>query len=151
MTSYIILLFIGAAAALAAWNIRRLSRAGLARILVFVLLAANGIAALSAGAFFLMETPVLAQEGQNTQQTGPQAGQPAATGGGWSGLAAAIAAGLGAIGAGIAVAGTGAAAIGAVTQNPETFGRSLVFVGLAEGIAIYGLIIAFMILMGFGG
>jgi len=61
-------------------------------------------------------------------------------------LAAAISTGLAAIGAGIAVGGTGAAAIGAVAEKPETFGRSLIFVGLAEGIAIYGLAISFIVL-----
>jgi V/A-type H+/Na+-transporting ATPase subunit K len=61
-------------------------------------------------------------------------------------LAAGLSTGLGCIGAGIAVASTGAAAIGAMAEKPETFGRSMVFVGMAEGVAIYGLIIAFMIL-----
>ena len=61
-------------------------------------------------------------------------------------LAAGISMGLGSIGAGIAVSGTGAAAVGAVAEKPEAFGLSLVFVGLAEGIAIYGLIIAFLVL-----
>ncbi len=45
-----------------------------------------------------------------------------------------------------AVAVVGAAAMGAVAEKPETAGRALIFVGLAEGIAIYGLIIAIMIL-----
>jgi V/A-type H+/Na+-transporting ATPase subunit K len=61
-------------------------------------------------------------------------------------LAAAISTGLATIGAGIAVSNTGAAAIGAIAEKPESFGRALIFVGLAEGIAIYGLIIAFMVL-----
>ena len=61
-------------------------------------------------------------------------------------LAAALSTGLACIGAGIAVASTGAAAIGAMAEKPESFGRSLIFVGMAEGVAIYGLIIAFMIL-----
>lgn len=61
-------------------------------------------------------------------------------------LGAAISTGLAAIGAGIAVSGTGAAAVGAIAEKPDTFGRALIFVGLAEGIAIYGLIISFMIL-----
>ena len=61
-------------------------------------------------------------------------------------LAAAISTGLACLGAGIAVSGSGAAAIGAVAEKPEAFGRSLIFVGLAEGIAIYGLIISFIIL-----
>jgi len=61
-------------------------------------------------------------------------------------LAAAIATGLAAIGAGIAVGIAGAAAIGAIAEKPELLGRSLIFVGLAEGIVIYGLIISFIIL-----
>ena len=61
-------------------------------------------------------------------------------------LGAAISTGLAAIGAGIAVSGTGAAAVGAIAEKPEVFGRVLIFVGLAEGIAIYGLVISFMIL-----
>ena len=61
-------------------------------------------------------------------------------------LGAALSTGLAAIGAGIAVSGTGAAAVGAIAEKPEVFGRALIFVGLAEGIAIYGLIISFMIL-----
>jgi len=61
-------------------------------------------------------------------------------------LAAAFSTGMACIGAGIAVASTGAAAIGAIAEKPEDFGRSLIFVGMAEGIAIYGLIISFMVL-----
>ena len=64
----------------------------------------------------------------------------------YAALAAAISTGLATIGAGIAVSSTGAAAVGAIAERPESFGRSLIFVGLAEGIAIYGLIIAFMVL-----
>jgi V/A-type H+-transporting ATPase subunit K len=63
-------------------------------------------------------------------------------------LAAAIATGLAAIGAGIAVGIAGAAAIGAISEKPELLGRTLIFVGLAEGIVIYGLIISFIILGG---
>lgn len=63
-------------------------------------------------------------------------------------IGAALATGLAAIGAGIAVGIAGAAAIGAVAEKPEMLGRTLIFVGLAEGIAIYGLIVSFMILTG---
>jgi V/A-type H+/Na+-transporting ATPase subunit K len=72
--------------------------------------------------------------------------QAAATSDPYAALAAGIATGLGSIGAGMAVSGTGAAAIGAIAEKPEAFGRSLIFVGMAEGIAIYGLIISFMVL-----
>lgn len=61
-------------------------------------------------------------------------------------LGAALAIGLAAIGAGVAVGISGAAAIGAMAEKPEILGRALIVVGLAEGIAIYGLIISFMIL-----
>lgn len=64
----------------------------------------------------------------------------------WGFIAAALATGLSALGAAFAVATVGAAGIGAVAEKPEVFGRALVFVGLAEGIAIYGLIISIMIL-----
>ena len=63
-------------------------------------------------------------------------------------LGAAIATGLAAIGAGLAVGIAGAAAIGAIAEKPELLGRTLIFVGLAEGIVIYGLIISFIILRG---
>jgi len=65
---------------------------------------------------------------------------------GWAFLAASIATGLSAIAAGIAVAHVGAAAVGAISEKPEMAGKALIYVGLAEGIAIYGLIIAIMIL-----
>jgi len=61
-------------------------------------------------------------------------------------LSAAIAVGASTLGAGLAVAVVGAAAMGAVGEKPELVGRALIFIGLAEGIAIYGLIIALMIL-----
>lgn len=61
-------------------------------------------------------------------------------------LAAALSTGISAIAAGIAVAMVGSAAMGAVAERPEVMGRSIIFVGLAEGIAIYGLIISIMIL-----
>ena len=65
---------------------------------------------------------------------------------GWGLIGAAIATGLSSLGAGLAVAKVGAAAIGALAEKPELFGRLLIFVGLAEGIAIYGLIVSILIL-----
>ena len=64
----------------------------------------------------------------------------------YASLAAALAVGIGSLGAAYAVSSTGSAAVGAIAEKPEVFGRALIFVGLAEGVAIYGLIIAFMIL-----
>jgi V/A-type H+-transporting ATPase subunit K len=74
----------------------------------------------------------VAQEGGNVDQ--------------YASLAAALSTGLACIGAGIAVGGSGAAAVGATAEKPESFGRALIFVGLSEGIAIYGLIISFLVL-----
>lgn len=61
-------------------------------------------------------------------------------------FAAALAVGIACIGAGYAVANVGAAAVGAMSERPELSGRALIFIGLAEGIAIYGLIVSVMIL-----
>ena len=72
--------------------------------------------------------------------------QYASLGKGLAYLAAALSTGLAALGAGVAVSGTGAAAIGAIAEKPEALGRSLIFVGLAEGVAIYGLLISFLVL-----
>jgi len=63
-------------------------------------------------------------------------------------LAAALAVGLSGIGGGIAVASSAAAALGAISENEGTFGKALIFVGMAEGVALYGLLIAFMIISG---
>ena len=64
----------------------------------------------------------------------------------WAFAAAAFAAGMGTLAAGYAVAIVGSAAVGVLAEKPELLGRSLIFVGLAEGIAIYGLIVAILIL-----
>ena len=61
-------------------------------------------------------------------------------------LGAAIAVAGSSIGAAIAVAYTGAAALATMSERPELFGRAMVIVGLAEGIAIYGLIVAIILL-----
>ncbi len=61
-------------------------------------------------------------------------------------LAAALVTGLSALGAGIAVASAAPAAIGAFSEDPKAFGKSLIFVALGEGVALYGLLISFMIL-----
>lgn len=60
-------------------------------------------------------------------------------------LGAAIAVAGSSIGAGVAVAYTGAAALAAISERPEIFGRAMVIVGLAEGIAVYGLIVSIIL------
>lgn len=61
-------------------------------------------------------------------------------------LAAALSTGLATIGTGVAVGSTGSSAIGAVSEDPTILGKTLIFVGMAEGIAIYGMIISILIL-----
>jgi len=61
-------------------------------------------------------------------------------------IAAALVTGLSCIGGGIAVASAASAALGAISEDPSVLGKSLIFVGLAEGVCLYGLIISFMIL-----
>jgi V/A-type H+-transporting ATPase subunit K len=61
-------------------------------------------------------------------------------------LAAAAAVGLACIGGGLAVGQIGAAAMAAMSENPELSGKALPYVGLAEGICLWGFIVALMIL-----
>ena len=61
-------------------------------------------------------------------------------------IAAALSTGLSCVGGGIAVASAASAALGAISEDPSALGKSLNFVGLAEGVCLYGLIISFMII-----
>ncbi|MCR4580276.1 MAG: ATP synthase subunit C [Treponema sp.] len=61
-------------------------------------------------------------------------------------FAAAIAVGLACIASGMAVGKIGAAAMGAMSENPELSGKALPFVGLAEGICLWGMLVAVLIL-----
>jgi V/A-type H+-transporting ATPase subunit K len=54
--------------------------------------------------------------------------------------------GLATIGAGIAVSSVGSASLAVITEKPEMFGRTLIYLGLAEGIAIYGLVVSILLL-----
>lgn len=158
MTIHLFIFFGALALLLTVWVARGAPPRIIIRGLTGGLLALNGalalIAFIAAAGLWLGAAPSAAasepdvapeavQAGpqqQDGQQQGTQLNNPA--------LGAALATGLAAIGAGIAVGISGAAAIGAITEKPEVLGRTLIFVGLAEGIAIYGLIIAFLILTG---
>lgn len=61
-------------------------------------------------------------------------------------LAAALATGMSALGAGVAVAAAAPAAIGAFSENEKNFGKSMIFVALGEGVAIYGVLISILII-----
>lgn len=68
------------------------------------------------------------------------------TGMGLAILGAGVPTALSTIGAGIAVGPIGAASLAAITEKPEILGRTLIYLGLAEGIAIYGLVISILLL-----
>lgn len=61
-------------------------------------------------------------------------------------IAAALSTGLACVGGGIAVASAAAAALGAISEDASIFGKSMIFLGLSEGFALYGLVISFIIL-----
>ena len=80
------------------------------------------------------------------QQGITYAASPTDSSSGMGFIAAAISTGLATIGAGYAVGAVGSSALGAVSEDPNILGKTLIYVGLAEGIAIYGLIISIIIL-----
>ena len=106
---------------------------------VYYLLAGTALISVIA-TLILWWSPALAAEASSAAPALPEGAVQ------WGFLAAALAAGLSSLGAGIAVASVGSAAIGALAEKPELLGRTLILVGLAEGIAIYGLIISILIL-----
>ncbi|MCC6610230.1 MAG: H+transporting two-sector ATPase C subunit [Burkholderiales bacterium] len=108
---------------------------------VSALLAITALLAVAGTAFLALVPPSLAQ--------GPVSAAAIKLEGAvwaWGLVGAALATGLSSLGAGFAVGKVGAAAIGALAEKPELFGRLLIFVGLAEGIAIYGLIVSILVL-----
>jgi V/A-type H+-transporting ATPase subunit K len=89
--------------------------------------------------FEMVKVNVSAAEGDLSQMTGSIAQ-------GLGFLSAALATGMSALGAGVAVAAAAPAAIGAFSENEKNFGKSLIFVALGEGVAIYGLLISILII-----
>lgn len=104
--------------------------------------------ALFSNLFFFFGTVVVADVllfGGNVQAAG-EAVPVTSNVEGWRFMAAALSTGLSCIGAGIAVASAASAALGALSENPDIMGKALIFVALAESIALYGLLISFSIL-----
>jgi len=122
--------------------LRRRGRAGFV-----VLLGVDALVLV--GALVLLVSALGSSPAEAVVATGVAAAETAAPAGigGSALIAAAIAVAGSSIGAAFAVAYTGSAALAAMSERPEIFGRAMVVVGLAEGIAIYGLVIA-MILIG---
>ncbi|MCE5202094.1 MAG: ATP synthase subunit C [Synergistaceae bacterium] len=74
------------------------------------------------------------------------AAAPLGTAAGMGFIAASVSTGLACLGAGLAVASVGSAALGLVGEKPEMLGTTLIYLGLSEGIAIYGVIVSLLIL-----
>lgn len=103
-------------------------------------------AAVLVGALALVATALNAVPATAATLAVPAATATTTGSGGAALIAAAIAVAGSSIGAAFAVAYTGSAALAAMSERPEIFGRAMVVVGLAEGIAIYGLIIAIILI-----
>jgi V/A-type H+-transporting ATPase subunit K len=96
---------------------------------------------------FLAASQVLVYA-QETRSTGTEASLEAATDPAiWKYIAAAVAVGISCIAGGIAVGQIGAAAMGAMSENPELSGKALPYAGLAEGICLWGFLVALLILV----
>lgn len=104
--------------------------------------AANGVALIPALVLLVMATNAAPSAASGAAAV---AASPVAVNGSAL-IGAAIAVAGSSIGAAIAVAYTGSAALAAVSERPELFGRAMVIVGLAEGIAIYGLIVSVILI-----
>jgi V/A-type H+-transporting ATPase subunit K len=123
-----------------AWLVRRRGRPALR-----VVLAGNGV--LLVAALVLLVLAFTAEPSSAETTALPQAAAATTTvTNGAALIGAAIAVAGSSIGAAIAVAYTGSAALAAMSERPELFGRAMVIVGLAEGIAIYGLIVSVILI-----
>ena len=105
--------------------------------------------AIGANAFFYFGAFVIAaimMFGGSPVQAAETAADVSGNATGFGYIAAALSTGLSCVGGGIAVASAASAALGAISEDSSALGKSLIFVGLAEGVCLYGLIISFMIL-----
>ena len=91
----------------------------------------------------MLAAAVFAQETAEAAETGPQ-NSPTAV---WKYFAAALAVGISCVAGGIAVGQIGSAAMGAMSENPELSGKALPYAGLAEGICLWGFLVALLILI----
>lgn len=82
----------------------------------------------------------------NSSAAAEAAGAATSSADGLKYIGAALSTGLATIGTGFAVGNVGSAALGAISEDQSILGRTIIFVGLAEGIAIFGVIISIMIL-----
>ncbi len=90
---------------------------------------------------------LLALSGLSAQEVAESAAAAAGTVMAWKYIAAALAVGISSIAGGLAVGQIGAAAMGAMSENPELSGKALPYAGLAEGICLWGFLVALFILL----
>lgn len=100
------------------------------------------IASFCAVSAFCLITPLVAHAADAS--TAAEAVSSSAKGLGY--ISAGLSTGLSCIGGGIAVGGSAPAAIGATSEDPKNFGKSIIFVALGEGCALYGMLISIMII-----
>lgn len=138
MTEWIVALpALAVVAIVATALLRRRRRAGIVALVganIAIVLSAGIVLLGASGANAAVSTATTTAESASTSPSGSAL------------IAAAIAVAASSIGAAIAVAYTGSAALAAMSERPEMFGRAMVVVGLAEGIAIYGLIVAIILI-----
>lgn len=103
-------------------------------------LSLSGFLLILGALLTITSNPAAAQTATATAKTGTALGM--------SFIAAALSTGLACIGAGIAVGSVGSAALGLIGEKPDMLGKTLIYLGLAEGIAIYGMLISILILFG---
>jgi V/A-type H+-transporting ATPase subunit K len=125
-----------AVAVLVQRGLRRSPRRGLRRLVI-----ANVATAAAAGVVLVALLAGIVEPAGAATTAASSSGDPGA-----ALIGAAIAIAAACLGAAIAVAYTGAAALAAISEKPELFGRALVVLGLAEGIAVYGLIVALILI-----
>ena len=144
-------------AATVAWAVYKVRRGASPKKMVCMNLATAGVllVLVSVLAMTVSAEPAAAETAEavtetvtETAETGDNSADGLSLGLGL--LAAGLVTGLAGIGGGIAVAAGAPAAIGATSENPKMFGRSLIFVALGESIALYGVVISILILQGLG-
>ncbi|MGZ4557726.1 MAG: ATP synthase subunit C [Mycobacteriaceae bacterium] len=116
------------------------------RSALHIVLAANAVLMLTGLVLLAMALTASPSSASTVPQVAAAAAAGAQAANGSALIGAAIAVAGSSIGAAIAVAYTGSAALAAMSERPELFGRAMVIVGLAEGIAIYGLIVSVILI-----
>jgi V/A-type H+-transporting ATPase subunit K len=113
------------------------------KLVRFVVLSSAVLIGVTLVVGLTLSSAFAAEPAPETELAAPAPFNPAT---GWVAMAIAVSVGSGALGAGYAVAKVGSAAIGAASERPEMMGRALVFVVIAEGIAVWGLVGAILLI-----